>query len=500
MTVSSTINREQYATNGATTAFTIHFPFFNDTDVKAIWVDEDGVSTTLVLDTDFTVTGGSGSGGTLTTTGTLSPLADDGTLTIYRELDFTQETDYVEDDPLPADSLEGDIDRAVMRDQQLMDALDRSLTFPVTVPSGVSGELPIPVADAVLGFASDGLSIEAKTLPSGTAVYSSIANTLAGTSTAEAVTPDGLAAFWEDAGNVSDGATITLGAGGSFNLITSTTAITAFTFDPSKAGRKVVVRFNTARTLTHNATSLILPGAANITTAQGDICEVEDRGSGNVRVNWYTRADGRAVVGSTDGYRALAIAGTVVSTDNRGVIDFTTAGVTLSFTAAATLGAGFRVTVYNSAASGDITLDPNSTEQLDGQATRLLRPGDKVTLVCTGTAWKTVSGRYSYQTSGETVTLGGDLTKAHGLGVRPEDLMLELVCVNAEGNHATGDAIIAWSGLVSNSGSQGINVRWDATNIVINQSGAIYVLDKTGHTFDAITAANWAWRMKAWAQ
>ncbi len=26
MTVSSTLNREQYATNGVTTAFTIHFP------------------------------------------------------------------------------------------------------------------------------------------------------------------------------------------------------------------------------------------------------------------------------------------------------------------------------------------------------------------------------------------------------------------------------------------------------------------------------------------
>jgi hypothetical protein len=30
MTVSSTTNREQYATDGVTTAFTIHFPFFED--------------------------------------------------------------------------------------------------------------------------------------------------------------------------------------------------------------------------------------------------------------------------------------------------------------------------------------------------------------------------------------------------------------------------------------------------------------------------------------
>jgi hypothetical protein len=38
MTVSSTTNREQYSTDGATTAFTIHFPFFEDTDVNAIFV------------------------------------------------------------------------------------------------------------------------------------------------------------------------------------------------------------------------------------------------------------------------------------------------------------------------------------------------------------------------------------------------------------------------------------------------------------------------------
>lgn len=156
MTVSSTINREQYATNGVTTAFTIHFPFFNDTDVHAIFVDASGNATTLVLNADFTVSGGGGAGGSLVATAT--PAAG-GALTIYREIPFTQEDDYVEDDPLPADTLEGGFDRAVMRDQQLRDATTRALTFPVTVAPGVSGELPVPVADAFLRFSSDGQSI-----------------------------------------------------------------------------------------------------------------------------------------------------------------------------------------------------------------------------------------------------------------------------------------------------------------------------------------------------
>jgi hypothetical protein len=49
-------------------------------------------------------------------------------------------------DPLPADTLEGGFDRAAMRDQQLKDGQDRALTFPPTIPAGVSAELPFPTA------------------------------------------------------------------------------------------------------------------------------------------------------------------------------------------------------------------------------------------------------------------------------------------------------------------------------------------------------------------
>ena len=190
MTVSSTVNREQYATNGVTTAFTIHFPFFNDTDVQAVFVDAAGHATPLSVNADYTVSGGGGAGGSLVTT--LAP-AGGGTLTLYRELAFTQEDDYVEDDPLPADTLEGGFDRAVMRDQQLKDASDRALTFPPTIPPGVSAELPNPVADAFLGWNAAANALENKNVPAGTVIYSSLANTNAGLSQAEAVTPYGLA-------------------------------------------------------------------------------------------------------------------------------------------------------------------------------------------------------------------------------------------------------------------------------------------------------------------
>lgn len=77
--------------------------------------------------------------------------------------------------------------------------------------------------------------------------------------------------------------------------ITGTTTITSFGTKAAGAYRQG--RFTGALTLTHNATSLILPGGANITTAAGDRFQAYSLGSGNWVVTSYTKADGTAVVG-----------------------------------------------------------------------------------------------------------------------------------------------------------------------------------------------------------
>jgi hypothetical protein len=174
----------------------------------------------------------------------------------------------------------------------------------------------------------------------------STTNVLTGTSIATRVTPDALASLWErNTTDITDGAAITIGDGGSFNLITSTTAITSFSITTDKSGRKFRVRFDTARTLTHNATSLILPGGANITTAAGDICEVESLGSGNVRVNWYTKADGTPVVGGAN-----------ASATVRGIVELSTA-------------AEFRNDTADRALTGEIVWDAAAEVTLTDGAT-----------------------------------------------------------------------------------------------------------------------------------
>jgi len=76
--------------------------------------------------------------------------------------------------------------------------------------------------------------------------------------------------------------------------VTGTTTITAF--GAVAAGVKKWLVFSSALTLTHNGTSLILPGAANISTAAGDACCMLSLGSGNWRCLAYSRASGTALV------------------------------------------------------------------------------------------------------------------------------------------------------------------------------------------------------------
>jgi hypothetical protein len=94
---------------------------------------------------------------------------------------------------------------------------------------------------------------------------------------------------------VASAGTVDLGAQtGNFLIISGTTTITSF--GTVSAGIWKVVRFSGALTLTYNGTSLILPGAANITTVAGDVACFLSEGSGNWRCVWYQPIDARPIV------------------------------------------------------------------------------------------------------------------------------------------------------------------------------------------------------------
>jgi len=101
---------------------------------------------------------------------------------------------------------------------------------------------------------------------------------------------------WHKGPNLASASTLALGATGNYHHVTGTTTITGLS--TKQHGTRMLLRFNGALILTHSS-ALLLPTAANITTAAGDIAEFVSEGSGNWRCASYLRADGTALVGAS---------------------------------------------------------------------------------------------------------------------------------------------------------------------------------------------------------
>lgn len=94
------------------------------------------------------------------------------------------------------------------------------------------------------------------------------------------------------------------------------TAATITALGTVSAGIYKWVIFNAAHTLTHNATSLILPTGANITAADKDVACFVSLGSGNWKCLTYTRANGQPLVtAALSGLTAAIAANTIASGD-----------------------------------------------------------------------------------------------------------------------------------------------------------------------------------------
>ncbi len=110
----------------------------------------------------------------------------------------------------------------------------------------------------------------------------------------------------------------------------------------------------------------------------------------------------------------VAITGAItVDGTYRGLtIDVTSGTFSIAFTAAATLGSGYHVAIYNSG-SGVVTLNPNASEPIrfpDGSAvTKTLAQGQGCVLACTGTGWEAIAG--AGLNTATTVTGSGTLNR-----------------------------------------------------------------------------------------
>jgi microcystin-dependent protein len=144
--------------------------------------------------------------------------------------------------------------------------------------------------------------------------------------------------------DIASATTADLGAvAGLMHDITGTNTITGF--GTVSAGIWKVVKFEDALTLTHNATSLILPGGTSILTVAGDIGIFISEGSGNWRCVSYTSAGRDAPAGIVSPYAGTAAPSGWLLCYGQAVSRTTYAG--LFATISTTYGSGDGSTTFN---------------------------------------------------------------------------------------------------------------------------------------------------------
>ena len=167
MTVSTTSIKNSYSGNGSTTAFAYTFKAFASSEIKVfIRTDSTGAEAQRSEgsgSTNYSVSGvGNAGGGTVTF---VTAPASGETVVIRRQTTQTQGTDYVENDPFPAEDHETALDKLTHIVQEVQEELDRSFkvskTNAITTPEFVDDATAR--ASRLLGFSSDGNNLEATT-------------------------------------------------------------------------------------------------------------------------------------------------------------------------------------------------------------------------------------------------------------------------------------------------------------------------------------------------
>ncbi len=130
MTVSTTTNKMAYIGNGFATSFAIPFPFLESKHLKVYQLLND-IQTER---TDWTISGGNMVFET-------AP-AKNAQIVIIREVPLTQETDYRENEVLPAETLERNFDRLTMQVQQLKEQADRAVTVDIFDDTDAASLIP----------------------------------------------------------------------------------------------------------------------------------------------------------------------------------------------------------------------------------------------------------------------------------------------------------------------------------------------------------------------
>ena len=159
MTVSSATTRNSYSGNASNDTFAYGFKIFDDDDIKVIIrTDSTGAETVKTKTTHYTVTNvGNSSGGNVVFTSGNIPASGE-TVVLLRTTARTQLTDYVANDPFPAETHENALDKLTFIAQELQEEVGRSLKLSQT-NTIATAEFTVGATDRankILGFDTNG--------------------------------------------------------------------------------------------------------------------------------------------------------------------------------------------------------------------------------------------------------------------------------------------------------------------------------------------------------
>jgi len=326
MTISSTTNTVSYTGTGSATELAVPYVFFGTGTTAEIQVVEvtiaTGAEAIKANGSDYTVSGGSGATGTVTAA--VAP-ATTVKWVINRLTTQTQETDYVENDPFPAESHEEALDRLTAIAQEEQRALDRTAKLPDGYTGAFDPTLPTAITGStVLAFNSGATAFEVG--PTTAAISSAAAEaTAAAASAAAASTSETNAATSET--NAGTSATAAAASATSIGLTTRG--------DMLRRGAAANERFAVGGANTVLTTDGTDPAWSTITNAMlaGSI-DLTSKVTGALPVaNGGTGASTFAADGILYGAGTGAVAATAVGTDGH-VLTSNGSGVAPTFQAA----------------------------------------------------------------------------------------------------------------------------------------------------------------------
>ena len=318
MSVSSTTTKVSYSGDGSQTVFAYTFKIFADADLRVIERASNGTETVKTLTTDYTVSGaGTDSGGNVTF-GTAP--ASGVTVIIKRNLGLTQGTDYIDNDPFPAESHEDALDRLTFIAQNIQEQVDRCIKASET--NTLSGaEFTIGASDrANKIFAFDSSGDVSITQEIGTFRGSDATTTTAAYNVRDLIKSTTAAQLnniylCKAASSVGD-------------LLTDTTKFELIV-DAYSAAASATAAASSATSAATSATQATTNGAAQVTLAAAQVAlattqatnaassATDAQGSEDEAEAWAQKTNGEAVTGEGYSAKAWATGGTGV-TDTAG--------------------------------------------------------------------------------------------------------------------------------------------------------------------------------------